>query len=78
MYARIAERGVRGQAGIVQRAGEALDEALSEIAHVPVAGVHAQDTRLVAAGARVPRRPTHHLRPVGRQPLDVLWMLIRV
>ena len=31
--------------------------------------------RLVAAGLRVAGRPAQHLRPVGRQPLDVLGVL---
>jgi hypothetical protein len=63
------------QAGIVDRLIEAAHEALAEIAHVAVVGVHVQDGGLVATRLRKQRRATQHLGPIGSEPLDVLRVL---
>jgi AcrR family transcriptional regulator len=67
------------QPGVVGRRDEAVDEPAGQVAHVAIPGMHADEERLVAAPASgVVGRPAHHLRPVGRQALDVLRVLARV
>ena len=70
------ERAIGGQPRVVEGSLKAADEALAEIAHVAVAGVHAQQPRLAPAAIRVRGRPARHLRPVGGEPLDVLRVLV--
>ncbi len=74
---RAARRETRGPRAARRRRRHARSthETLAEIAHVAVAGVHVQHAGLVAGGLRVGRRAAQHLRPIGRQPLDVLRVL---
>ncbi len=66
-------------AGVVGREHEAVREPPAQVAHVPVTGMHHDQGGLVAAPLpRVPRRPAHHLRQVGGEPLDVPRVLARM
>jgi hypothetical protein len=76
--ARRQRRRPLGQFGVIEGAFEAVEEALTDSARVSVARMHAQNARLVAARLRVAGRPAHHFRRVGRQPLDMLRILVRM
>ena len=71
---RLPERVVRGQAGVLERLVEAGDRPPIHVVVLAVAGVEADDKRLVAERAGVGRRPAERLRPVGGQPLGVVGL----
>ena len=72
------ELGVVGQPRVVHRLDEAGDEAPAQVGHVAVARVHAAAGRTGRPSRRSTRRAAHDLGPVGREPLDVLRVLVRV
>ena len=73
-----AELGVVREIGVVARGHEAGEEALAEVAHVPVAAVHREHAGLVAHRSGVLRRAAQDLAPVGREMGHVLGVEVAV
>jgi hypothetical protein len=72
------ERRIAGEASVISGCEEAVCEAVAEVGYVTVARVQFEEGRLLTARPGIRRRAAGHLRPVSRQPLDVVRVLARM